>query len=83
MVTLLPDPNCVLLREQECPQVQKEELHDIYTRHSCQIRVSNPRPHSQYTVTVRPRNGEKFIRSANHSESVLLPRGLSPVTQET
>uniref|UniRef100_H0W5J7 Colony stimulating factor 2 receptor subunit beta n=1 Tax=Cavia porcellus TaxID=10141 RepID=H0W5J7_CAVPO len=52
--------------EQECPQVQKEELHDIYTRHSCQIRVSNPRPHSQYTVTVRPRNGEKFIRSANH-----------------
>nr|XP_013008444.1 cytokine receptor common subunit beta-like [Cavia porcellus] len=52
--------------EQECPQVQKEELSDIYTHHSCQIRVSSSEPHSQYTVTVRPRNGEKFIKSSNH-----------------
>ena len=62
--------------EEECPQVQKEELGDIYTRHSCQIWVSSPGPHSQYTVTVRPRNEEKFIKSSDHSES-LLSCGLS------
>ncbi|KAM6162617.1 cytokine receptor common subunit beta-like [Erethizon dorsatum] len=52
--------------EEECPQVQKEELGGLYTLHSCRIRVSSPGPHSQYTVTVRPRKEEKFIKSSDH-----------------
>ncbi|XP_004921140.3 LOW QUALITY PROTEIN: cytokine receptor common subunit beta [Heterocephalus glaber] len=52
--------------EEECPQVQKEELDGLYTRQSCQIRVSSLRPHGQYTVAVRPRNEETFIKSSEH-----------------
>ncbi|EHB06419.1 Cytokine receptor common subunit beta [Heterocephalus glaber] len=52
--------------EEECPQVQKEELDGLYTRQSCQIRVSSLRPHGQYMVAVRPRNEETFIKSSEH-----------------
>ncbi|KAM6162616.1 LOW QUALITY PROTEIN: cytokine receptor common subunit beta-like [Erethizon dorsatum] len=52
--------------EEECPQVQKEELGGLYTLHSCRICVSSPGPHSQYTVTVRLRKEEKFIKSSDH-----------------
>ncbi|EHB06420.1 Cytokine receptor common subunit beta [Heterocephalus glaber] len=44
----------------------KEELDGLYTRQSCQIRVSSLRPHGQYTVAVRPRNEETFIKSSEH-----------------
>ncbi|XP_005379230.1 PREDICTED: cytokine receptor common subunit beta isoform X2 [Chinchilla lanigera] len=52
--------------EEECPQVHREELGGLYTLHSCRIRVSSPAPHSQYTVAVRPRSEEKFIKSSDH-----------------
>ncbi|KAM5287926.1 cytokine receptor common subunit beta [Ctenodactylus gundi] len=65
-------------QEQECPQVQKEDL-GLYTRHFCQLHVPDPRTHSQYTVSVEPRKQEKFIKSSEHIQ--ILPPTLN-VTQD-
>lgn len=51
--------------------MQKEELDGLYTRQRCRISVPDPGAHGQYTVSVRPRREEKFIKSSDHSE--LLP----------
>uniref|UniRef100_A0A250YLQ2 Cytokine receptor common subunit beta n=1 Tax=Castor canadensis TaxID=51338 RepID=A0A250YLQ2_CASCN len=53
-------------REEECSQVQKEELDGLYTRQRCRISVPDPGAHGQYTVSVRPRREEKFIKSSDH-----------------
>ncbi|XP_004634739.1 cytokine receptor common subunit beta [Octodon degus] len=58
-----PSPDA---EEKECLQVQKEVHGGLYTLHSCQIRVSSPEPHSQYSMTVRPRTEEKLIESSEH-----------------
>ncbi|XP_023574786.1 cytokine receptor common subunit beta [Octodon degus] len=58
-----PSPDA---EEKECLQVQKEVHGGLYTLHSCQIRVSSPELHSQYSMTVRPRTEEKLIESSEH-----------------
>ena len=39
-----------------------------YILHRCQIPVPDPRTHSQYLVSVRPKEEEKFIKSSENSE---------------
>lgn len=63
----------VILREEECSPVLKEELPGLYVRHQCQIAVPNPRKDSQYTISIRPKEEEKFIKSSENSESDLQP----------
>lgn len=58
----------VILREEECSPALKEELPGLYVRHRCQIPVPDPGNHSQYTVSVRPKEEEKFIKSSDNSE---------------
>lgn len=44
------------------------EASDGYIQHWCQIPVPDPGSHSQYIVSVRPKEEEKFIKSSNNSE---------------
>ncbi|XP_058938274.1 cytokine receptor common subunit beta [Kogia breviceps] len=53
-------------REQECSPVQTEETSSPYVRHCCQIPVPDPRNHSQYIVSVRPKEEEKLIKSSDN-----------------
>lgn len=46
----------------------KEASGSPYIRHRCQIPVPDPRNHSQYTISVRPKKEEKFIKSSENSE---------------
>ncbi|ELW52380.1 Cytokine receptor common subunit beta [Tupaia chinensis] len=55
--------SAVLLREEECSPVWKEEVSSRYTRYRCQIPVPDPETHGQYSVSVQPRREEKMIRS--------------------
>ncbi|XP_045635857.1 cytokine receptor common subunit beta [Ursus americanus] len=52
--------------EEECSPALKEELPGLYVRHRCQIPVPDPGNHSQYTVSVRPKEEEKFIKSSDN-----------------
>ncbi|XP_032202284.1 cytokine receptor common subunit beta isoform X1 [Mustela erminea] len=52
--------------EEECSPVLKEELPGLYVRHQCQIAVPNPRKDSQYTISIRPKEEEKFIKSSEN-----------------
>lgn len=51
--------------EQECHPVLKEAS-GPYVRHRCQVPVADPWNHSQYIVSVRPKEEEKFIKSSDH-----------------
>ncbi|KAB0400338.1 hypothetical protein E2I00_010434, partial [Balaenoptera physalus] len=53
-------------REEECSPVQTEETSSPYVRHCCQIPVPDPRNHSQYIVSVRPKEEEKLIKSSDN-----------------
>ncbi|XP_059881576.1 cytokine receptor common subunit beta isoform X1 [Delphinus delphis] len=53
-------------REEECSPVQTEETSSPYVRHCCQIPVPDPRNHSQYIVSVRPKAEEKLIKSSDN-----------------
>ncbi|XP_025316742.1 cytokine receptor common subunit beta [Canis lupus familiaris] len=64
--------------EEECSPVLKEELPSLFVLHRCQIPVPNPRNHSQYTVSVRPKVEEKFIKS---SENIQMARPTLNVTK--
>ncbi|XP_003783295.1 cytokine receptor common subunit beta [Otolemur garnettii] len=52
--------------EEECSPVLTEELSSLYIRHQCQIPVPSPGTHGQYTISVRPRKEEKFLKSSDH-----------------
>lgn len=58
-----PSPSA---REEECSPVLKDPLGGLLVQHQCQIPVPDPRNHSQYTVSVRPKEEEKFIKSSDH-----------------
>lgn len=58
-----PSPNAA---EKECSPVLKEASGSPYIRHRCQIPVPDPRNHSQYTISVRPKKEEKFIKSSEN-----------------
>ena len=58
----------VILREEECSPVLKEQLPGLLVQHRCQIPVPDPRNHSQYAISVRVKEEEKFIKSSDHSE---------------
>eukprot|EP00069_Balaena_mysticetus_P008750 bmy_01164T0 len=65
----LPPPAlacAVILREEECSPVQTEETSSLYVRHCCQIPVPDARNHSQYIVSVRPKEEEKLIKSSDN-----------------
>ncbi|XP_036311655.1 cytokine receptor common subunit beta [Pipistrellus kuhlii] len=57
-----PSPN---EGEQECSPVLKE-ARGPYVCHRCQVPVADPRNHSQYLVSVRPKREEKFIKSSEN-----------------
>lgn len=67
----------VIRREEECSPVLKEELPSLFVLHRCQIPVPNPGNHSQYTISVRPKEEEKFIKSSENSEFVPPAFGVS------
>lgn len=48
--------------------MQTEETSSPYVRQCCQIPVPDPRNHSQYIVSVRPKAEEKLIKSSDNSE---------------
>ncbi|KAM5250749.1 cytokine receptor common subunit beta [Hipposideros larvatus] len=52
--------------EKECSPVLTEEASDTYIQHRCQIPVRDPWNHSQYIVSVRPKEEEKFIKSSDN-----------------
>ncbi|XP_029809436.1 cytokine receptor common subunit beta [Suricata suricatta] len=58
-----PSPSA---REEECSPVLKEPLSSLLVQHRCQIPVPDPRNHSRYTISVRPKEEEKFIKSSDH-----------------
>lgn len=60
--------SAMTLREKECSPVLTEEASDTYIQHRCQIPVRDPWNHSQYVVSVRPKEEEKFIKSSDNSE---------------
>lgn len=66
-------------REEECSPVLKEELRGRYTRHRCRVPVPDPRTHGQYTLSVRPRREEKFIKS---SDNIQMARPSLNVTKD-
>ncbi|XP_047722927.1 cytokine receptor common subunit beta isoform X1 [Prionailurus viverrinus] len=53
-------------REEECSPVLKEQLPGLLVQHRCQIPVPDPRNHSQYAISVRVKEEEKFIKSSDH-----------------
>ncbi|XP_022452329.1 cytokine receptor common subunit beta [Delphinapterus leucas] len=53
-------------REEECSPVQTEKTSSPYVRQCCQIPVPDPRNHSQYIVSVRPKAEEKLIKSSDN-----------------
>ncbi|KAB0400350.1 hypothetical protein E2I00_010446, partial [Balaenoptera physalus] len=59
-------------REEECSPVQTEETSSPYVRHCCQIPVPDPRNHSQYIVSVRPKEEEKLIKSSDNIQMACL-----------
>eukprot|EP00069_Balaena_mysticetus_P008717 bmy_01163T0 len=59
-------------REEECSPVQTEETSSPYVRHCCQIPVPDPRNHSQYIVSVRPKEEEKLIKSSDNIQMARL-----------
>ncbi|KAK2488792.1 hypothetical protein MC885_015115 [Smutsia gigantea] len=62
-----PSPNA---GEKECSPVLREESRSSYIQHRCQIPVPDPTNHSQYTISVRPKKEEKFIKSSENSECI-------------
>lgn len=52
-----------------------EEAGGPHIRHWCQIPVPDPRNHSQYSVSVRPAEEEKLIKSSDNSEFAPSLRG--------
>ncbi|XP_039733706.1 cytokine receptor common subunit beta isoform X2 [Pteropus medius] len=52
-------------QEKECSPVLREAC-GSYIRHRCQIPVPDPGSHSQYIVSVRPKEEEKLIESSNN-----------------
>lgn len=52
--------------EKECSPVQKEDTSSPYIRHRCQIPVPDPKNHSQYIISVRPKEKEKLIKSSDN-----------------
>ncbi|KAM9073052.1 LOW QUALITY PROTEIN: cytokine receptor common subunit beta-like [Megaptera novaeangliae] len=58
--------------EEECSPVQTEETSSPYVRHCCQIPVPDPRNHSQYIVSVRPKEEEKLIKSSDNIQMACL-----------
>lgn len=50
----------------------KEFQDSLRTRYHCRLTVPSPSPHSQYTVSVKPRKQGKYIKSFRHSEFALL-----------
>ncbi|XP_040841500.1 cytokine receptor common subunit beta isoform X1 [Ochotona curzoniae] len=65
--------------EEECSPVLREKLHGLYTRFCCLIPVPNPHTHGRYTLSVRPRREEKFIKS---SDNIQMARPTLSVTKE-
>ncbi|KAF6118173.1 colony stimulating factor 2 receptor subunit beta [Phyllostomus discolor] len=57
-----PSPNA---EEKECPSVLKEPR-GRYMLHRCQVPVADPRNHSQYLISVRPKVEEKYIKSSEN-----------------
>lgn len=55
--------------EQECSPVLMEKASGPYVRHRCQIPVHDPWNHSLYTISVRPKEEEKFIKSSDNTGS--------------
>lgn len=53
----------------------KELQGSLCTRYYCNLTVSNPSAHSQYTVSVKLRKQGKFIKSSDHSEFAMLCMG--------
>ncbi|KAB1269549.1 Cytokine receptor common subunit beta [Camelus dromedarius] len=52
--------------EEECAPVLREATSSPYVRHRCRIPVPDPRSHSQYVVSVRPKEEEKLIKSSDN-----------------
>ncbi|XP_014636405.1 PREDICTED: cytokine receptor common subunit beta [Ceratotherium simum simum] len=52
--------------EEECSPVLQEKCGGPYILHRCRIPVPDPSNHSQYIVSVRPREEEKFIKSSEN-----------------
>lgn len=77
---LIPPPaltSAVILREKECSPVLREEASGPYVQHRCRIPVQDPWDHSQYVVSVRPKEEERLIKSSENSEfAPSLLRGL-------
>ncbi|EPY88389.1 hypothetical protein CB1_000175045 [Camelus ferus] len=53
--------------EEECAPVLREATSSPYVQHRCRIPVPDPRSHSQYVVSVRPKEEEKLIKSSDNS----------------
>lgn len=45
-----------------------KEARGPYVHHQCQVPVADPWNHSQYIISVRPKQEEKFIKSSENSE---------------
>ncbi|XP_032348045.1 cytokine receptor common subunit beta isoform X1 [Camelus ferus] len=52
--------------EEECAPVLREATSSPYVQHRCRIPVPDPRSHSQYVVSVRPKEEEKLIKSSDN-----------------
>ncbi|XP_070456724.1 cytokine receptor common subunit beta-like isoform X1 [Equus przewalskii] len=52
--------------EKQCSPVLQDQPGSPYILHRCQIPVPDPRTHSQYLVSVRPKEEEKFIKSSEN-----------------
>uniref|UniRef100_A0A8C4MJQ4 Fibronectin type-III domain-containing protein n=1 Tax=Equus asinus asinus TaxID=83772 RepID=A0A8C4MJQ4_EQUAS len=57
-------------REEQCSPVLQDQPGSPYILHRCQIPVPDPRTHSQYLVSVRPKEEEKFIKSSENIQMV-------------
>ncbi|XP_001916724.2 cytokine receptor common subunit beta isoform X1 [Equus caballus] len=66
--------------EEQCSPVLQDQPGSPYILHRCQILVPDPRTHSQYLVSVRPKEEEKFIKS---SENIQMPPPKLNVTRST
>ncbi|XP_070363033.1 cytokine receptor common subunit beta-like isoform X1 [Equus asinus] len=56
--------------EEQCSPVLQDQPGSPYILHRCQIPVPDPRTHSQYLVSVRPKEEEKFIKSSENIQMV-------------
>ncbi|XP_066115336.1 cytokine receptor common subunit beta [Saccopteryx bilineata] len=53
-------------QEEECSPVLKEEASGPHIRHRCQVPVVDPRNHSRYIISVRPKKEEKLIKNSEN-----------------